>query len=93
MNAQRAKTIGFLEPDVIEVSYKLTKAKSEQDAIAVLRDISREIYPALMKHMHEHRNLFLPEVHMAVAMAMDSPKQSKAHALFAMPKNAGGETG
>jgi hypothetical protein len=81
MNA-RAKSIGFIEPDVVELAYKLTKAKSEREAIAILRDIQSGIYPALLKHMHEHRNLFLPEVHMAVSMANDAPKLSKAEALF-----------
>jgi hypothetical protein len=82
MIAPRAKSIGFIEPDVIELAYKLTKAKSEQEAIAIMRDIPSGTYPALMKHMHTHRNLFIPEVHMAVAMAVDAPKLSKAEALF-----------
>jgi hypothetical protein len=78
----RAKSIGFIEPDVVEVAYKLTKAKSELDAINILSSMPSGIYPALLKHMHEHRNLFIPEVHMAVSMASDTPKLSKAEALF-----------
>jgi hypothetical protein len=50
---------------VIEIAYRLTKAKSEHEAVDILRDISPDIYPALMRHIHEHQNLFLPEVHMA----------------------------
>jgi hypothetical protein len=53
MVAIRAKSIGFLEPDVIELAYKLTKAKNEQEAVAIMRDVPSGTYPSLMKHMHE----------------------------------------
>ena len=42
----------------------------------------KTLHTALLKHMREHRNLFLPEVHAVVAAAIESPRLSKAEALF-----------
>ena len=71
-------------PDsVIPAAYALAKAKSEQDAILIMKTIPRTLYAALKTHMDARPNLFLPEVRKAVERVIESPKMSKAEALFA----------
>lgn len=68
---------------VIPAAYALAKAKSEQEVIAIMHDISSAIYPALARHICARPNLFLPEVRATVARIIDTPKMSEAEALFA----------
>ena len=70
-------------PDsVISVGYALAKAKSAIDAVAIMQTVPHTVYSELNKHMNTRPNLFLPEVHAAVASIMAAPKLSKAQALF-----------
>ncbi|WP_158813801.1 hypothetical protein [Methylocapsa sp. S129] len=78
-----AATVNDAPDSVIPVAYALAKAKSEHDAIAIMRDIPSAIYPALKAHLTTHPNLFLPEVRATVVRIMGAPKLSAAEALFA----------
>ena len=82
INAQRVRPIGDADPAVLDAAYRLTKAKSEEDAVGILRDTPAALYPALVKHMRERPNLFSPEVHAAVAKGAAAPKLTAAEALF-----------
>jgi hypothetical protein len=71
-------------PDsVISAAYAIAKAKSATEAGAIMQTVPRASYAALRAHMNSRPNLFLPEVHVAIASFMDAPRLSKAEALFA----------
>jgi hypothetical protein len=71
-------------PDsVLPAAYALAKAKTAQDAVLIMQAIPKTLYGALKAHMNARPNLFLPEVRKAVERVIESPKMSKAEALFA----------
>ena len=71
-------------PDsLISAGYALAKAKCGADVVAIMQTVPHVAHAALKAHMSTRPNLFLPEVHAAVANFMDAPKLSKAEALFA----------
>ena len=78
----RAKPIDHTDVEIQEAAYALAKAKTVEAATDILREIPSGNYAALMKHMREHPNLFLPEVRAVVAKAIDAPSVTKAEALF-----------
>jgi hypothetical protein len=79
---QRSAVVGDPPDSVISIGYALAKAKSATDAGAIMQTIPHASYSALKAYMNARPNLFLPEVHTAVASVMDAPKLSKAEALF-----------
>jgi hypothetical protein len=81
IKAKRARPIGYTDIRVIEAAYALAKTQNEENAREILRAVPHSIYPALLKHMKEHANLFTAAIHAIVAGGVAS-KSSPAEALF-----------
>jgi hypothetical protein len=82
LKPQRSAVVGDAPDSVISIGYALAKAKSATDAGTIMQTVPHASYAALKAHMNARPNLFLPEVHAAVASVLDAPKLSKAEALF-----------
>jgi hypothetical protein len=78
----RAKPIGHTDIRVIEAAYALAKTQNDENAREILSGVTPSIFPALLKHMREHANLFTPAIHAMVARGVDAPKLTKAQTLF-----------
>jgi hypothetical protein len=75
--------VAAMQTDVLSAAYVLAKSKGERDAIAVMQTVPDTMFAALRAHMSARPNLFLAEVHSAVARIMDKPRISEAESLFA----------